>query len=80
MLRNLNTVRDDLNDAIYSEPGADRRLEYHPAFQEDRAFDEIQQAASGAEEDAAAEGGNAEEQADPSAESSAPKREDVAGS
>ena len=81
--RNLNTVRDDLNDAIYSEPGADRRLEYHPAFQDDRAFDEIQQASSGAEEDAAGEDVDKDEEADQStepAESADPKREDVAGS
>lgn len=38
--RNLNVVRDDINDALYSEPDPAHRLEYHPAFQDDRALEE----------------------------------------
>jgi Sec-independent protein translocase protein TatA len=31
--RHLSGIRDEFNDAIYAEPEAPRRLQYHPEFQ-----------------------------------------------
>jgi Sec-independent protein translocase protein TatA len=33
--RNLNGIRNDLNDAIYAEPESPRKLQYYPEFQHD---------------------------------------------
>jgi Sec-independent protein translocase protein TatA len=33
--RHLNSVRNDLNDAIYAEPDSPRKLQYYPEFQHD---------------------------------------------
>jgi sec-independent protein translocase protein TatA len=33
--RHLNSMRSDLNDAIYAEPDSPRKLQYYPEFQHD---------------------------------------------
>jgi Sec-independent protein translocase protein TatA len=33
--RHLNSMRNDLNDAIYAEPDSPRKLQYYPEFQND---------------------------------------------
>ena len=33
--RNLNGIRNDLNDVIYAEPDSPRKLQYYPEFQHD---------------------------------------------
>jgi Sec-independent protein translocase protein TatA len=38
--RHLNSVRNDLNDAMYAEPESPRRLQYYPEFQHDASDDE----------------------------------------
>ncbi|MBA3484007.1 MAG: twin-arginine translocase TatA/TatE family subunit [Pirellulales bacterium] len=35
--RNLNGIRNDLNDVIYSEPDSPRKLQYYPEFQHDKS-------------------------------------------
>lgn len=45
--RSLNSVRDDFNDALYSEPEASNRLEYHPTFRDDPALTDDEGVAEG---------------------------------
>jgi Sec-independent protein translocase protein TatA len=35
--RNLNGIRNDLNDVIYAEPDSPRKLQYYPEFQHDKS-------------------------------------------
>ncbi len=39
--RHLNSMRSDLNDAIYAEPDSPRKLQYYPEFQEASETEEI---------------------------------------
>jgi Sec-independent protein translocase protein TatA len=53
--RHLNSMRSDLNDAIYAEPDSPRKLQYYPEFQNDASdADEV------AADDSSSDGANAD--------------------
>lgn len=51
--RHLNSIRNELNDAIYAEPESPRRLQYYPEY---HRYDDSGEAAAGGNGSAAADG------------------------